>query len=120
MVRNLFVIHIPGFGDSLKGTAVQDFLGKLRHGAIILKAADILIYLLGYSGGQHPGIGPGIGDHLLLVKLLDYLKGFIRADFKHFGTVVLQFSQVVEKGRILCLLLLFLGNHHCFHGRLFP
>ena len=118
MVRYLLVIDIACLGDSLIGAHIQHLIRKCRHGRVILKTAYILLNLLGNCRGQDPGIGSGVGDHLLLIQLLHYLKRLIRADFKHLGAVVLKLRQVVEKGRILGLLFLLLGEHSCRERRL--
>ena len=118
VVRYLLVIDIACLGNPLIGSHIQHLIRKPCHRPVILKAAYVLLNLLGHCRGQNPGIGSGVGDHLFLIQLLHHLKRLIRTDFKHLGTVVLKLRQVVKKGRILGLLFLLLGEHRGRERRL--
>ena len=118
VVRYLLVIDIACLGNPLIGSHIQHLIRKPCHRPVILKAAYVLLNLLGHCRGQNPGIGSGVGDHLFLIQLLHHLKSLIRTDFKHLGTVVLKLRQVVKKGRILGLLFLLLGEHRGRERRL--
>ena len=82
MVRNLLVIHISCLCDPLMISVPEYLRGKSRSRPEALQAADVFMYFLRHRGGQHPRIRSGIGNHLLLIQLLDNPQGFIRADLE--------------------------------------
>ena len=69
--------------------------------------------------GQYPGIRPRICGHFLFVQFLRNAQRLVRADFKTFGAVILQFCQIIQKRRVLRLLFSLYRLHRRDCRRLF-
>ena len=119
MIRDLLVIDISGLFNPLVAAVLQDLRGKDSRRSISLQSSDILMNLLGNGAGKHPGVGSWISHKLFFVELLDNAQGLIRADFKVLGTVILKLCQIIEKRRVLVLLLPLYALHQNLPHRLF-
>ena len=118
MIRDLLVIYIAAFGKIFAASLAQDLSGKTAAQPIALQSPKIFVNLLGHRRGQHPGVRPGISHHLFLIQFLHDAQGLVGADLEQLGTIILQFRQIIQKGRILVLLLPGDGLHYRIAGKL--
>ena len=113
MVGDLLVVDITCLCDRLVVSRIKHIRCKFLDRGKIAKSADITVNLLCNRCGEHAGIRSRIDDELFLIKFLYNLERLIRTDLKHLGTIVLKLRKVVEKRRILRLLLLFNFDEMC-------